>query len=170
MSIDWAHHRDGPVTYGDDTTYELGAAWLRGLHVADWGAGWGRFAELFDGPVTSIDGTESPKIAYVADLQTYVKGSHGIFLRHVLEHNEGWEQILTNALVSCKMRLFLAVYTPDSDTDELIREYADGIHIRRLPTHRITQIMAEYGYVTTYTVESGTEYGQERVWQWTASP
>jgi len=35
MSIDWAHHRDGPVTYGDDTTYELGAAWLRGLHVAD---------------------------------------------------------------------------------------------------------------------------------------
>jgi len=91
-------------------------------------------------------------------------------LRHVLEHDEGWEQILTNALVSCKMRLFLAVYTPDSDTDELIREYAAGIHIRRLPTDRITRICAEYGYVTTYTVASDTEYGRERVWQWTASP
>jgi len=38
-----------PKAYGDDTTYALGADFLRGLSVEDWGCGLGWYRKIHTG-------------------------------------------------------------------------------------------------------------------------
>lgn len=98
---------------GDDETYRMGAEWLSGMDVADWGCGLGWMREYI--PMNryhGIDGTDSPFADTVADLVSYRRRSEGIFMRHVLEHSEKWKLILNGALHCFQKRFFLVLYTP----------------------------------------------------------
>jgi hypothetical protein len=115
--------RDGQDAqpFGDETTYRMGFKWLYGGcdDVQDWGCGpaWGRRlcppGKLYLG----VDG--SPTSEFLGDVVCELTAWHpaplpqGIFMRHVLEHNEfNWEQILDHALHSFTRRFCFVVFTP----------------------------------------------------------
>ncbi len=95
---------------GDDTTYRKAAEFLNDGPVEDWGCGTCYAKQFFTQPYTGIDGT-ADYADIVADLRRYQSNTHGILIRHVLEHNFEWELILRNAIVSAK-KLVLIVFTP----------------------------------------------------------
>lgn len=98
---------------GDDLTYRMGAEWLSGMQVADWGAGLGWLRNYVPEHLyTGIDGTESVYADIVTDLATYDVPSQAVFMRHVLEHDERWGSILGNAVRAAQEKLFLVIYTP----------------------------------------------------------
>ena len=88
------HEERGVGPFGSTETYRIGAQWLHGLAVEDWGAGTGWFARFHDN-VTTVDGSGTPDV--LADLCQYTSEVEGVFMRHVLDHNENWQQILDNA-------------------------------------------------------------------------
>lgn len=104
--------------FGDETTYARGLGWLAGLQsVQDWGAGMAygrRFVP--EGRYTAIDSSPSsvPFADVNADLETYRPAPlpEGIFMRHVLEHNPHWRQVLGNALDCFTRRFVLVIFTP----------------------------------------------------------
>lgn len=98
---------------GDDLTYRLGAEWLAGLEVADWGSGLGWLRNYVPADkYLGIDGTTTPYADVVADLASYDEPSQAVFMRHVLEHDERWPAILANAVRAAQSKLFLVLYTP----------------------------------------------------------
>ena len=48
----------------------------------------------------------------VADLTEYHSTTAGLLLRHVLEHNHRWADVLDNAIASFTRRLAVVLYTP----------------------------------------------------------
>lgn len=109
-----------PVRYGDETTYAMAENYLHGMVVADWGCGECRFETFHEGPYLGIDGSVAPINRYKADLRAYKGKSQGVLLRHVLEHNEDWRQILKNALEAATDTLVLIVFTPFQDKTGVI--------------------------------------------------
>lgn len=115
--------------YGEIDTYVAGAQWLAGCsQVEDWGCGRGYFKVAWEdhvaGPgryigidvgVDSVP-THNPFADVTADLTTYRSETPGLFMRHVLEHNYEWRDILGNAVASFTDRMFLAIFTPWSTT------------------------------------------------------
>lgn len=113
---------DEPGPFGDSPTYEIAARFVEGLAVADWGCGKGwmrRFVppHLYHG----IDGSLSPFADEIADLATYQQRSPAIILRHVLEHDYRWRDILRNAAAAATERLVVVLFTPTGDE---VREIA----------------------------------------------
>lgn len=105
--------RHGPEPYSNSMTYALGAAWLRGLFVSDWGCGKGWARQLYPpGLYRGVDGSHSPFADVIADLADYHEPSEGIFMRHVIEHDLRWRRILTNALTAFTKRMTLVLFTP----------------------------------------------------------
>src|SRR5512146_2442006 len=104
---------------GDDSTYRKAAAFLDGGPVEDWGCGTCYARQFFTQPYTGVDGT-GDYADRVADLREYKSQCHGILLRHVLEHNFEWPDILRNALASCR-KLAIVLFTPLAETTKLIR-------------------------------------------------
>jgi hypothetical protein len=108
--------------FGDSESYRIGADFLRDCEVVeDWGCGRGWFATLRSAHYVGVDGSQSPFADIVTDLETYTSSVDGIFLRHVLEHNRGWQNILRNAVLSFRQKMVLAIFTPwsDGETHEL---------------------------------------------------
>jgi hypothetical protein len=106
---------------GDDITYAKGLGWLyEGCEtVQDWGCGpaFGRRFRPHGKHYIGVDG--SPSSAGLADVVCELTAWHpdpkpdGIFMRHVLEHNErNWAGILRNALESFTRRMVLVTFTP----------------------------------------------------------
>src|SRR5919109_3839778 len=118
----WYQGSDEPWAYGDPTSYEIGAAWLVGCAlVEDWGCGAGWLRTLLPPDrYRGLDGTASPFCDAVVDLVTYRSTVPGVLLRHVLEHNYAWAQILDNALASFTERMALILFTPEQETTEEI--------------------------------------------------
>lgn len=105
-----------PARYGeDDVTYEKGMRFLEGCDVIeDWGCGTA-YAEKFtpEGSMyRGLDGSPSDFCDEVVDLRIYRSQAEGIFMRHILEHNLGWEKILGNALASFTKKFVLMIFTP----------------------------------------------------------
>lgn len=113
--------------YGDDTTYRLGADHLAPCSlVEDWGCGMGWMREHI-GPdrYRGIDGSQTPYADEVVDLATYRSQVPGVFLRHVLEHDYRWAQILDNAAASATERLVVVLFTPLAETTHKIGGSSD---------------------------------------------
>lgn len=120
----WTYQYPDPAAvrpFGDDTTYRMGLGWLyEGCeYVQDWGCGpaYGRRFCPPDRFYTGVDG--SPDSAPLSDVVCELTAwdpkpkPQGIFMRHVLEHNEfNWDRILDHALQSFTQRLCLVVFTP----------------------------------------------------------
>lgn len=107
--------------YGESSTYDIGAEFLQDCEtVEDWGCGLGWFrTKRWDG-YTGVDGSHTPHANVYADLREYRSDVPGIFMRHVLEHNHEWAQILDNAIASFRERMVLILFTPLADETHVI--------------------------------------------------
>jgi hypothetical protein len=158
--------------FGDDTTYRMGLGWLYEDcdDVQDWGCGpaYGRRLCPPGKSYLGVDG--SPTSAGLADVVCELTAWHpdpkpqGVFMRHVLEHNEfNWEEILDHALGTFQRRLALVVFTP----------FTSGPTKRlRPPGDPYTDLALNYGDLTghlsrfewrTEALPTGTQYGSETV-------
>src|ERR1043166_9122174 len=100
--------------YATQETYRLAAEWLKDCQtVADWGGSTGFFGTCLPASVkyTVVDGTAQVEGQVLADLTTYREPSDGILLRHVLELNTEWRQILRNAMEAFRQRMVVITYT-----------------------------------------------------------
>jgi hypothetical protein len=121
---EWGHrwYDDGNHPIFGEYGYEQGMAWLLETceTVEDWGCGmaWARrFAP--EGRYTGIDGSPAaePFADVICDLRDWETSVDGIFMRHVLEHNQDFDVILGNAMASFRKRLVVIGFTPWSDGD-----------------------------------------------------
>jgi len=114
--------------YDGDQSSHIGANFLNDPDVntiEDWGCGWGGFQTLVapHQEYIGVDGSHTPYAAKIVDLETYTSDSDGIFMRAVLEHNPGWENILKNAMRSFKKKMVLILFTPFQEQTQVIKEY-----------------------------------------------
>ena len=110
----WQYGNAAPFPYGDELTYRTSMAFLDGHGtIEDWGAGTG-YARRFvrQSRYRAVDGSPSIGVDRVVDLRSYRSDADCILLRHVLEHNPDWRQILENALRSFRRRMVIVVFTP----------------------------------------------------------
>ncbi|MCA9069840.1 MAG: hypothetical protein KDA84_12995, partial [Planctomycetaceae bacterium] len=107
--------------FGKSTTYLRAAEYLQDLdQVEDWGCGLGWFRQYIPPEkYRGIDGSHSNFADHIVDLTTYRSDVDGILLRHVLEHNYQWKQILQNAIASFKKKLCLILFTPFAEKTSL---------------------------------------------------
>jgi hypothetical protein len=114
-----------PVLYGS-SSYPVCAMLLAECDVVeDWGCGGGGFTAWRTSGYVGVDSSASPYADVSDDLVDYRSDVDGVLLRHVLEHNWGWEKILTNALGSFRRRLVVVVFTPPVDETHLLHTEPD---------------------------------------------
>ena len=53
----------------------------------------------------------------------YTSEVDGIHLRHVVEHNPGWQSLLSNALASLRKRMVLTLFTPFAGETGVLASY-----------------------------------------------
>lgn len=126
----------GSFCYGDTLTYRLGFEFLfpSCSTIEDWGCGTGGFRRFFENNKNSyigLDGSYSPFADKKVDLTKYQSKTDGIFMRHVLEHNYEWEEILTNACSSFTKKMCLVLFTPISlaETVEIAHNRDHGVDV-----------------------------------------
>jgi len=157
--------------YSDDETAKKGAAFLSDVDIIeDWGCGWGGFKTFLLPHQTyvGVDGSVTPAADKIVDLEEYSSEVEGIYLRHVLEHNQGWKNVLANAAKSFTKKLVIVLFTPLQEETQIIQEYKNW--------NGTGQTMVDIGFaiedilqylegfeVTTETVETPTQYGMETV-------
>jgi hypothetical protein len=164
----WDHRYAGladEAPYGDDLTYRLGARFFRDCAlVEDWGCGMGWLRKFLPPDrYRGVDGSHTPFASEIVDLASYRSTAEAIFLRHVLEHNYRWEDILRNAVSSFRRKLVIVVFTPFSDTTH---EHA------HCPDIGVPDISFRESDLTTHfagliwraaTYRTDTHYGAERM-------
>jgi hypothetical protein len=158
-----------PAPYADTPTYRMGAAWLKDCAlIEDWGCGKGWLRTLVD-PLRyrGIDGSHTPHADVIADLANYRSQVPGVFMRHVLEHDYRWEQILDGALASCTERMALVLFTPLVDeTHDLEFEDPPGVPNLAFRLQDLTARMDAAGVTyTRRTVKSTAKYGAETIFR-----
>jgi len=165
---DTLYRADQPARpYGDTLTYEKAAQFLGELAaVEDWGCGWAWFRRQLKGAVRykGVDGSWSPFADEVADLTRYTSRVEGILLRHVLEHNPGWEAILANALGSFTRRMVLVLFTPFSEETRVIA-YNEALRIPDISFAKADLVRHFTGLEWTLeeNLRTNTQYGVEHV-------
>lgn len=118
----WNYDQVDKFYYGDDTSYKKGIAFLDGHGaIEDWGCGFAH-AKTFvkESRYVGIDGSSINYADKIVDLRTYTSETDCIFMRHVLEHNYDWREILANAVASFKKRMVLIIFTPLAETTRQI--------------------------------------------------
>lgn len=167
-------------SYGTPETYAMGAEFLADCEmVEDWGCGRGYFRN-FIGPdhYRGVDmGVDSlpypnPFADVVVNLTDYRSDVDGIFMRHVLEHNYLWRKILANALASSSYKVFIAIFTPWSNSafTEILCLHGPPEYEYDPPVPNLAFAPSELlGEIRGWTVDgptaldTGTQYGSERV-------
>jgi hypothetical protein len=162
----WYQGLDGPWPYGDPTSYEIGAAWLAGCALTeDWGCGAGWLRTLLPPDrYRGLDGTASPFCDEVVDLVAYHSRVPGVFMRHVLEHNDAWARVLDNALASFTERMVLILFTPERAVTEVIA-FQPEVGVPDI-AFRLTDLTDRFPPDVTYAVHripSATQYGGETI-------
>ena len=166
----WANAYAGvtePHAYGDPTTYDLAAGILADVDlVEDWGAGLGGFRAYRPDGYRGIDGTASPFADEVVDLTTYRSKVPGVFMRHVLEHNLAWADILANAVASFAEVMVLVTFTPYGDETRVLEwgayPYTDIPTIGFAEDELLAAIDADVN-VDWVDLSTETQYGTERL-------
>lgn len=155
-----------PAAYGDDTTYRLGAEFLANCPVVeDWGCGLGWLRRFLSPEQTyrGLDGSHSPFADQIVDLATVRSRPDGLFMRHVLEHNDGWRAILDNALASFERRMALIIFTPlMAEQTRLGTCGRTGVPDWALPVAEMRQRLALFDTIEQQ-LATATHYGAENV-------
>ncbi len=154
---------DVPPIYGNET-YEKPIAWLleECESIEDWGCGYAYARRFAEGRYKGIDGSPeaAPYADEIHDLTTYKSDVDGIFIRHILEHNWQWRNILENAIASFRKRMVLILFTPFSKhTDPLTANALIDLSFRR---EDITDYLAGLD-VTEEHLVTNTQYRQEHI-------
>jgi len=161
----WDYSRfSEPAAYGGTITYERGLGWLAETcdTIEDWGAGtaFGR-RYVPEGHYLAIDGSPSPFADRVIDLTGYLSSPDGIFMRHVLEHNQDWRVILGNACASFRKRFALVIFTPFGDrTGPLVPGPELDLSFRR---EDLTWFFSGLAWEDEEFLGTGSQYGDEHV-------
>lgn len=161
----YRHLGPDPEPYGGDTAYLIGAEWLSGMDVEDWGCGKG-WMRRFVPPdrYRGVDGTASPFADEVVDLEEYRSDVDGLFMRGVLEHNYNWQRILDNAIASFRHRMFLAVFTPFADETREVSFCAEvGVPDLAFRREDLLGPLEAVGNVRVETVPTATHFGREHL-------
>ena len=168
----WFAGLDEPQPFGDDTTYKLGARFLADCDlIEDWGCGRGWFRRFVpEARYRGIDGSRTPFAEEIVDLASYRSHVPGIFVRHVLEHDYRWAQILDNAVASFTERMVLVVFTPLADqTHEIAYNRNPGVPDLAFAGRDLTGRFHQATW-RSRTVRSRTQYGAETVFSLTRNP
>lgn len=143
-----------PPVYGTVQSYALAAAYLDGHcdTVADWGCGAAGARPYFKkSKYIGVDG--SPGYAdVVADLRAYHGKTAGILLRHVLEHNYDWVQVLQNALGAATHRVAIVLFLEPQPWTKLLCLSGTGGDIPNLHISSTVLQAALSGWQVTATV------------------
>ena len=112
----WNYEDGREVQYGELESYRVACRWLDDVHgtVADLGCGTG-FARRFlpNSLYMGVDGSQNDYASICGvDLRTYVGKFDCVLLRHVLDHNTEWRQILENAITTFQKRMALVFFRP----------------------------------------------------------
>jgi hypothetical protein len=152
-----------PQLFGDDVTYRTGAEWLAECSlVQDWGCGKGGLRHFIEPQrYWGIDGSATPFADEIADLAAYRSQTPGLFMRHVLEHDYRWRDILDNAVASFTERMVLVIFTPlQKVTGELAFNPDPGVPDLGFAKRDITDRFGDAVWKAK-TVETQTQYGSE---------
>lgn len=105
-----------PRSFGDIESYSVACGLLDnpGL-VEDWGCGCGYARRFFKlASYVGVDGSYSEHCDVVDDLRTRSSNPDGILIRHILEHNIRWMDLLKNALKMAKRKVVIVFFLPFS--------------------------------------------------------
>lgn len=152
-------------------TYLTAAAFMDGLaSMEDWGCGLAYLKDFLDDPsiYVGVDGSASLFATDVDDIATRRTTVDGIVIRHVLEHNHNWRDILDNAVRSATRRLCIVLFTPLADETRVLMtepDYGDvpviSFSLEDLCDRLRKRPEARWDIVT---IDSpSVEYGQETV-------
>ena len=97
-------------------------------HIQDWGCGNCKLKNYISRNkyYLGIDGSETGFQDKIIDLVNYKTKCDAVFIKHVLEHNILWKEILLNFLNSFTVRGILIIYTPFSKETKVIGETLNG--------------------------------------------
>lgn len=158
----------GSFAYGDTVTYRLAAEFLADMpEVEDWGCGTGGFKRLYQGKYTGLDGSANPFVDKIVDLRTYRSSIDGIMMRHVLEHNYDWPEVLTGAVSSFKKKYCLVLFTPfTTATHEIAHNKKHGVDVPDIAFDKkdIERFFAGLKWRLEDNIKTRTGYGVEHVY------
>ena len=163
--------RDDVRIYGsDEISYRKAYEWLQHCDfIADFGCGFGFFRTLCKpGQYWGLDSSCTPHADEHVDLVTYRGQFPGVMLRHCLEHNEHWADILRNALASFTERMALVLFTPWSDGATYDMEPAESGPAHRCLSFRKEDILlildnALVKWRLEENIPTATEFGLEHI-------
>ena len=122
---------EGAFRYADTVTYPMAGGFLSDMEeVEDWGCGAAGFKRFFNGSYTGVDGSHTPFADKIVDLRTYTSDTQSIMMRHVLEHNYDWSEVLSNAVASFREKFCLVLFTPFvEETKEIAHNLVHGVDV-----------------------------------------
>jgi hypothetical protein len=172
--------------FGDTFSYEMGLGWLWEAcgSVEDWGAGpaYGRRYTPEGRRYLAVDGSPeaAPYVDVAANLRDwppdvpvsqaqFAVPPHGVFMRHVLEHNYDWRVILERALDRFDRRMVLVMFTPfaEGPTHQL-RPSDDDYRDLSFNFDELTEpIRARSDLIFSHQTYTGRpiQYGQETIFR-----
>jgi hypothetical protein len=83
-------------------------------------------------------------------------------MRHVLEHNTHWREILTNAIASFQEKMALIMFTPFVEETRHIEDRWSGIPTIAFKKEDLTTFFDGLSYTEEH-LETRTEYGVEHI-------
>ena len=168
----WNYGTTPQFPYGEDTTYRKAMEFLDGPWIIeDWGCGTA-YARNFvkKGRYIGVDGSWSMHCDQVADLRIHRSRPNAILMRHILEHNWDWKQILQNALDSFQDRFCLVMFTPFSEETKKIGDnFGGAVPDLSFKKEDLLALMAGFD-IREESVPSGTQYGTEHIFYVTRKP
>ena len=171
----WYSNAKERAVYGDPRTAKRAGAFLNvsGIVTAeDWGCGLGGFRQYLGDHQTyiGVDGSRSPFVDVVCDLEHYRSSVDAIHLRHVLEHNHQWAMILENAVGSFQKRMVLTLFTPWAEETAVMASYPDFLQTGQTMvdiSFKRSDIVDRFSGVAHWTSEenmaTGCQYGVEHM-------
>ena len=112
----WDRHyamQTEPTPYGDSPTYKIAADWVADCKsIEEWGCGPAWLKQFCNADAyIGVDGSNSPFADIIEDIATRETSCEGLVIRHVLEHNYNWAEIIDNAVKSFTKKLCVVLFT-----------------------------------------------------------
>ncbi len=154
--------------YGDTITYEMAAEFLSDCPIVeDWGCGAGGFKRYCKTQYIGVDGSATPFSDVVADLCTYRSSADGVLLRHVLDHNYRWMDVLENALSTATKKVCLVLFTPPAlVTGEIAHNRQHGVDVPDIAfrPQDLERCFRDKSW-SCHTLHTATGYGMETLYK-----